>query len=866
MKQRVLSFITVLIFCLSLLPGTALAADTPTRTETLDLREGKFTPNDGASQGWNWEVTGEKSGTLTLTNCHIKAATPNLIILPAYYTVTIILEGNNTLETTASDWSGMVIYQDAEGHSIENDTHSIIQGSGSLELIGSGSMFGFSGERLTIESGTVTTQNAGLCTILGDFTLKDGTITIRQPQADGYGIYVATKDINILGGELDIQADIGIWITGVPNKPSGCVNISGGTVKIESTTYGILVNYSDKTNTDSTKQAFYMTGGSLDIKSGNLGLYAQTVDINGRDVMITAESESNIALYGLGSVSIANVKKLSALSKALYAVGNADAVTLPDSCVIRVNEEADAEGAAEWEGGIPTFKQWKYFEINAREVQPPAHIHDWQTAWASDETHHWHECAASDCTAVQNSQKAGYGLHTFGSDGTCTACGYSAGNGNQIKLEIQEGIPEVPEGLKDIPKLDTPEKIIQQLKTIITSSGTPSANTAVYDVQLLISTDGGITWIPATADNFPPNGLTVTLPYPDRANRDCRFTVVHMFTGFDFGKQPGDTEIFTPDAVTNTADGLQVTVTGLSPFAVGWTAGTDNPETPPTDNNHGGKSGTAKRAIIVENTNHGKVISSLSKAASGKSVTLTVVPNNGYVLETITVTDSQGDEIKLTAQENGKYTFTMPGYSVTVRASFVPQPDDEKNCDGSADCPSRSFTDLGNSAIWYHEAVDFVLENGWMAGCGNGLFEPNHPLSRAQLVQILYNCEGRPTVMGSNVFTDVDSNIWYSTAVIWASECGIADGYGNGLFGPEDSITREQLAVILWRYAGNCMVTEKNTHFNDADKISGYAYDALFWAVENGIIRGKDNSILDPAGFATRAQAAQMLKNFTENR
>ena len=521
MKQKILSIITALCLCLYLLPGTVLAADTPTRTSALDLREGHFNPDEGASEGWNWEVTGEKSGTLTLTNCHIKADNANLIILPAYSAVTIILEGDNTLETTSNAWSGMVVFKDDENHSIENDAHSILQGSGSLELIAdSGSIFGFSGEKLTIKSGTVTTQNAGLCVILGDFTLENGTVTIHQPQANESGIYVATEDVHILGGELEIEADIGIWTTGIPNTPSGCVNISGGTVSITSGTYGILVNRSDTNNTDPKKQAFYMTGGSLDIKSGNLGLYAQTVNINGQDAVITAQSEASLALYGLESFSVSNVKKLSALSRDAYALGKADSVSLPDSCTIRVNEEANAEGAAEWEGETPTFAKWKYVEIEAaaeQPPQPPAHIHDWQAAWTSNKTHHWHECDAAGCTALQDNQKEGYGLHTFNSDGACTVCGYSSEIGSLIKLEIQEGISEVPEGLKNIPTLDTPEKIIQQLKTVITSVGTPSANTAVYDVTLLVSMDDGTTWLPATADNFPPDGLTITLPYPTKA-------------------------------------------------------------------------------------------------------------------------------------------------------------------------------------------------------------------------------------------------------------------------------------------------------------------------------------------------------------
>ena len=107
---------------------------------------------------------------------------------------------------------------------------------------------------------------------------------------------------------------------------------------------------------------------------------------------------------------------------------------------------------------------------------------------------------------------------------------------------------------------------------------------------------------------------------------------------------------------------------------------------------------------------------------------------------------------------------------------------------------------------------------------------------------------------------------WYTEAIRWATSRGIVGGYGNGTFGPNDNITREQLAVMLWRYAGSPAATDKELHFTDADKASGYALEALRWAVENGILNGYGDGRLGPQGLATRAQVAQMLKNFIENR
>lgn len=139
--------------------------------------------------------------------------------------------------------------------------------------------------------------------------------------------------------------------------------------------------------------------------------------------------------------------------------------------------------------------------------------------------------------------------------------------GVETKLEIQEGISEVPTAFKDLEHLNTTEKITLAMRTAITQTGIPSQNTVVYDVKLMVSTDGGTTWILATKDNFPAGGLKVILPYPQGTDSSYAFTVVHMFTTSDFGKNPGDTE---KPSVTNTAGGLQFTVTGLSPISIGW--------------------------------------------------------------------------------------------------------------------------------------------------------------------------------------------------------------------------------------------------------------------------------------------------------
>ena len=436
----------------------------------------------------------------------------------------------------------------------------------------------------------------------------------------------------------------------------------------------------------------------------------------------------------------------------------------------------------------------------------------------------------------------------------------------EVKLEVKEGFTEVPPALRALEHLNTPEKLTQVMRTAVTRTGVPSGNTAVYDVSLMVSNDGGRTWAPATAANFPSGGLTVTLPYPAGTDSGYTFTVVHMFTTTAFGKTPGDTE---SPAVTNTAQGLQFTVTGLSPISVGWKAkttggGSSGGGSSSSGGSFSGSGGSRPMAsVTVERAEHGKVTSDRSSAGSGSSVTLTVQPDRGYRLESLTVTDSRGNKLQLTDKGGGKYAFTMSGGNVTVKAVFAPLADSGA-CDGGAACPSRAFTDL-KSGAWYHEAVDFVLRNGLMNGYGDHSFKPDRTLTRAQFAQILYNKEGRPAAAGGAPFTDVPDGAWCAPAIAWAAERGIAGGYGGGLFGPDDAITREQLAVMLWRYAGSPTAPDGELAFVDAERIGAHAREALGWAVRTGVMNGKGGGVLDPKGPATRAQTAQMLKNFLEN-
>ena len=244
-----------------------------------------------------------------------------------------------------------------------------------------------------------------------------------------------------------------------------------------------------------------------------------------------------------------------------------------------------------------------------------------------------------------------------------------------------------------------------------------------------------------------------------------------------------------------------------------------------------------------------------SRPERGDTVTIKPKPDEGYELDSITVTDRDGKSVELTAKPDGTYTFQQPSGKVKIEVTY-------KRVETPWNNPFADVSERG----WYYEAVRFAQERGLMNGYSNGRFGANDTLSRAQLAQILFNKEGRPGVDYLLDFSDVGGRSWYAEAVRWAASQGIVSGYGNGTFGPNDPITREQLAVMLWRYSGSPAAASKELDFNDESQISGYALEAMRWAVENGILNGYGDGRLGPKGQATRAQAAQILKNFIGNR
>lgn len=255
--------------------------------------------------------------------------------------------------------------------------------------------------------------------------------------------------------------------------------------------------------------------------------------------------------------------------------------------------------------------------------------------------------------------------------------------------------------------------------------------------------------------------------------------------------------------------------------------------------------------VAVSDGAHGSVSVSPKSASKGSTVTVTVTPDKGYALETLAVTDKNGNALDLTDQGGGQYTFTMPSSPVTVAATFM---DDNTMLNFFVDVPAGAY---------YYDAVLWAAEGGIVTGTDAVHFSPDASCTRAQLVTFLWRAAGSPVVNYAMNFNDVDGGAYYAEAVRWAASLGIAGGYGDGRFGTNDFVTREQVAAILHRFAkaqgmdtaqGGMAIRE----FDDFDAVPAYALEAMDWAVNAGVLKGDNNRLL-PQDNCTRAQIMTML-------
>lgn len=255
--------------------------------------------------------------------------------------------------------------------------------------------------------------------------------------------------------------------------------------------------------------------------------------------------------------------------------------------------------------------------------------------------------------------------------------------------------------------------------------------------------------------------------------------------------------------------------------------------------------------VAVSDGAHGSVTVSQKSASKGSTVTVTVTPDKGYALETLTVTDKNGSALDLTDKGGGQYTFTMPSGPVTVAATFM---DDNTMLNFFVDVPAGAY---------YYDAVLWAAEGGIVTGTDAVHFSPDASCTRAQLIAFLWRAAGSPVVNYAMNFTDVDGGAYYAEAVRWAASEKVVEGTTTETFAPDAAVTRAQVVTMLYRFAkaqgmdttqGGMAIRE----FDDFGAVPAYALEAMDWAVNTGVLKGDNNRLL-PQDNCTRAQIVTML-------
>lgn len=348
----------------------------------------------------------------------------------------------------------------------------------------------------------------------------------------------------------------------------------------------------------------------------------------------------------------------------------------------------------------------------------------------------------------------------------------------------------------------------------------------------------------------------------------------------------------TPDSVYTVSENTAITLPtpSRSHYSFeGWYNGNDLVESPYTvtenveltakwhrTSSGGGSSHRYDGYITVIDSKNGDVSVSDTWADEDDKITLTITPDKGYEVDKIEIVDDEGDKIdaKKVEDKDNKYTFRMANCDVTVTVTFKEEgkttedtDKEEDKDDETTENTDLNFTDV-SSSDWFFKGVEYVVDKGIMSGVSENQFDPSGKLTRAMLVQMLYNMESRPACDAENAFIDVPVGQWYTDAVIWANDAKIVSGMGEGLFAPNMEITREQMVAMLYNYAKykgyDVTASADLSTFADNASVSAWAQPAMQWAVAEGYISGMGDNQLAPQGTATRAEIASVIMRFME--
>ena len=758
-------------------------------------------------------------------------------------TVTLLKNAETTVELS---FTNKAITLDLNGKTVSGtftDNFSVIEAGEDASLTvqdtsvaGTGKIasnkYGISardGGALIVKSGTIESEYAPLSgnNTAGDmnFTVNGGTLTAKH----GPAIYMP--------GQVNLSITDGVLNGGISLR-MGQVSISGGTINAATDGLDSPAEYYHYSGNAWLPDALYVFGGTYTSENTTYG-NSLHLNITGGTFNCANGQGSAVAIYDLGKVeqvmeiTISDEAKLGTNSTARNAY---DKLSLSD-----IGVTSPEPGFGAHSGQVSTTITGGLFSSDPSAYVPDTHhVED-----SSNGSYPFavKEGAKSDATiivtaatnaAVSETIESGDKAKIEAVKDKANVEGMAAAIRDDKKAAIAKAADVTDEQLAGKNMIETEITVKVEAKAADLAKGKLTFEASPVATVKVNGTATGTT-VPVTNDMLNGNAITVKLPLPTGFNPE---QIKHI-------SSDGSVEYFLKTAkrgaklFTVDSDNCAVfTITKFSTFELSGTVTYVEPSY------YSGSSSDPTYSVTVDKTENGSVTVSPKNASKGSTVAITVKPDSGYVLETLTVTDKNGDELKLTDKGNGKYTFTMPGSKVEVKATFME--------DNSV---LNFFYDVPNGAYFY-EAVKWAVKNGITTGVGNDLFAPEQPCTRAQIVTFLWRAAGSPEPKTASSFTDVSASAYYAKAVAWAVENGITNGMTETTFAPDATCTRGQSVTFLYRALKG--TASGSTNFTDVKSDAFYA-DAISWAVANNVTNGTSNTTFSPNADCTRAEIVTFL-------
>ena len=758
-------------------------------------------------------------------------------------TVTLLKNAETTVELS---FTNKAITLDLNGKTVSGtftDNFSVIEAGEDASLTvqdtsvaGTGKIasnkYGISardGGALIVKSGTIESEYAPLSgnNTAGDmnFTVNGGTLTAKH----GPAIYMP--------GQVNLSITDGVLNGGISLR-MGQVSISGGTINAATDGLDSPAEYYHYSGNAWLPDALYVFGGTYTSENTTYG-NSLHLNITGGTFNCANGQGSAVAIYDLGKVeqvmeiTISDEAKLGTNSTARNAY---DKLSLSD-----IGVTSPEPGFGAHSGQVSTTITGGLFSSDPSAYVPDTHhVED-----SSNGSYPFavKEGAKSDATiivtaatnaAVSETIESGDKAKIEAVKDKANVEGMAAAIRDDKKAAIAKAADVTDEQLAGKNMIETEITVKVEAKAADLANGKLTFEASpVATVKVNGAATG--TTVPVTNDMLNGQPITVKLPLPEGFTpKQIKHISSDGSVEYFLKTAKRGAKLFTVDS-----DNCAVfTITKFSTFELSGTVTYVEPSY------YSGSSSDPTYSVTVDKTENGSVTVSPKSASKGSTVTITVKPDSGYVLETLTVTDKNGNELTLKDKGDGKYTFTMPAGKVEVKATFM-----EDNS------MLNFFYDVPNGAYFY-EAVKWAVKNGITTGVGNDLFAPEQPCTRAQIVTFLWRAAGSPEPKTMSSFTDVPASAYYAKAVAWAVENGITNGMTATMFAPDATCTRGQSVTFLHRALKGTASSSAN--FTDVKSDAFYA-DAINWAVANNVTNGTSNTTFSPDADCTRAEIVTFL-------